>query len=92
MLLSLVHTQCHHGSWGEDSKLARKRRQPSIGNNTSFVCLAPHPDDETLGCGGYLLRAKASGAKTYWVIITEVKDDDAQDLARGTAFGLARSC
>ena len=41
--------------------------------NSVFVCIAPHPDDETLGCGGLLLRAKALGAKIYWAIITEVK-------------------
>ncbi|MDA9300076.1 PIG-L family deacetylase [Amylibacter sp.] len=45
-------------------------------NDSVLVCIAPHPDDETLGCAGFLLRAKALGAKIYWVIITEVKGTD----------------
>ena len=34
------------------------------------LVIAVHPDDETLGCGGTLLRHKAEGDKIYWLIIT----------------------
>ena len=49
-------------------------------DNSVYICIAPHPDDETLGCGGLLLRAKALGAKIYWVIITEVKGSSAEAI------------
>lgn len=29
--------------------------------NRKIICFAPHPDDEILGCGGSLLKAKAKG-------------------------------
>ena len=38
------------------------------------LVLAVHPDDETLGCGGTLLRHKDNGDKIYWLIITRLKD------------------
>lgn len=36
----------------------------------SAVVIACHPDDETLGAGGTLIRHKAEGDKIYWVIVT----------------------
>lgn len=38
----------------------------------SLLVLAPHPDDETLGCGGTLLRARREGAAIHWVIATSM--------------------
>jgi len=35
------------------------------------LVLAVHPDDETLGCGGTLLKHKASGDEIHWVIATQ---------------------
>lgn len=35
------------------------------------LVLAVHPDDETLGCGGTLLKHKASGGEIHWVIATQ---------------------
>lgn len=32
--------------------------------------IAPHPDDEVLGCGGTLLRRKAEGERTGWLTVT----------------------
>lgn len=40
-----------------------------------IVVLAPHPDDETLGCGGTLLRHKDRGDKIYWLIVTEMNGE-----------------
>lgn len=34
----------------------------------TVLVIAPHPDDETLGCGGTLLRAIAEGASVHWAI------------------------
>ena len=35
------------------------------------VVVAPHPDDETLGCGGALLRHLSCGDEIHWIIVTE---------------------
>jgi LmbE family N-acetylglucosaminyl deacetylase len=35
-----------------------------------ILAIAPHPDDETLGCGGTLLKHKADGDTTAWLIVT----------------------
>lgn len=37
-------------------------------NRILFV--APHPDDETLGCGGSILKHRAAGDMIYWLIMT----------------------
>ena len=39
------------------------------------IVIAPHPDDETLGVGGTLLRRKAEGATIAWVIVTKISAD-----------------
>ncbi|OBP15401.1 hypothetical protein A5320_08560 [Rheinheimera sp. SA_1] len=35
---------------------------------TKVLVVAPHPDDETLGCGGTLLKHKAAGDEIHWLI------------------------
>jgi LmbE family N-acetylglucosaminyl deacetylase len=37
------------------------------------MVLAVHPDDETLGCGGTLLKHKEQGDEIHWVIVTSAK-------------------
>lgn len=34
------------------------------------LVIAVHPDDETLGCGGTLLKHKAQGDEVYWMVVT----------------------
>jgi LmbE family N-acetylglucosaminyl deacetylase len=41
-----------------------------------ILVVAPHPDDETLGCGGTLLRHIAEGDKVYWLIFTQMMPED----------------
>ena len=38
----------------------------------SLLVIAPHPDDETLGCGGAILRARSEGVDVTWLIVTSV--------------------
>ncbi|WP_135552183.1 PIG-L deacetylase family protein [Paenibacillus cymbidii] len=38
----------------------------------NVIVVAPHPDDETLGCGGTLLRHIAAGDRVHWLIVTEM--------------------
>jgi len=39
------------------------------------LVIAPHPDDETLGCGGTLLRHVAEGDWIHWLTLTEIQAD-----------------
>lgn len=34
------------------------------------IVIAPHPDDETLGCGGTLLKHRQQGDTIHWLIVT----------------------
>ena len=38
------------------------------------LVLAPHPDDELLGCGGTLLRRASEGDTIGWLLITAIKE------------------
>jgi len=73
--------------------MSSKRR-----NCVLFV--APHPDDEAIGCGGTALRHLAHGDETHWLIVTSM-DSSAEFSAErrakrsdeidavATAFGFA---
>ena len=41
-----------------------------------ILVVAPHPDDETLGAGGLLLRAAAAGREIHWLIVTAMRAED----------------
>lgn len=41
-----------------------------------ILVVAVHPDDETLGCGGTLLKHKANGDQIHWLICTTLKKDN----------------
>lgn len=38
----------------------------------TILVAAAHPDDETLGCGGTLLRHRAAGDTVHWLIATDM--------------------
>ncbi len=40
---------------------------------SKVLVIATHPDDETLGCGGTLLKHKDRGDEIYWLIITSIE-------------------
>lgn len=42
----------------------------SSGNKGTIVLFAPHPDDETLGCGGYLAKKIDEGYEVFVVVLT----------------------
>jgi LmbE family N-acetylglucosaminyl deacetylase len=41
-----------------------------------ILVIAPHPDDETLGCGGTLLRHAQAGHEIHWGIVTRMHLED----------------
>jgi LmbE family N-acetylglucosaminyl deacetylase len=45
-----------------------------------IMVIAPHPDDETLGCGGTLMRHISEGDEVYWLICTTITE--AQGFAK----------
>ena len=45
-----------------------------------ILIIAPHPDDETIGCGGTLLKHIKQGDKVYWLIITSMHIDDGWNI------------
>lgn len=43
---------------------------------STVLVIAPHPDDETLGCGATLLRHVAEGDSTHWLVMTQGFDPE----------------
>lgn len=41
-----------------------------------ILCIAVHPDDETLGCGGTLLKHKENQDEINWLICTQMPKDN----------------
>lgn len=41
-----------------------------------ILIVSPHPDDETLGAGGTIARAKKEGHKVYWLNITGISEKE----------------
>ena len=40
-----------------------------------IIFFSVHPDDETLGCGGTILKHKKESDKIYWIILTNISDE-----------------
>jgi LmbE family N-acetylglucosaminyl deacetylase len=52
--------------------------------NTVLV-IAPHPDDELIGCGGTILRHIADGDSVHWLIMTAMTEQAGFDREQITA-------
>lgn len=49
---------------------------------TRILVLAPHPDDEAVGCGGYIAWANSQGADVTVVFVTNGENGAAPELRR----------
>jgi LmbE family N-acetylglucosaminyl deacetylase len=56
------------------------------------LVIAPHPDDELLGCGGTLLRRRAEGGTVGWLLMTSITADGgwSAEQTRQRAFQIER--
>lgn len=41
----------------------------------NIIVVSPHPDDETLGAGGTLIKMKKKGHKIFWLNVTDVSEE-----------------
>ena len=41
----------------------------------NIIVVSPHPDDETLGAGGTLIKMKKKGHKIFWLNVTDVTEE-----------------
>ena len=50
----------------------------------NMMVISPHPDDETLGCGGVIQRFKHENVNIYWLIVTSINqsDDYSEEFAK----------
>lgn len=48
----------------------------------NILIVAPHPDDETLGCGGTILKLKKMGCRVSWLILTNIFEKDGYSAQR----------
>lgn len=51
-------------------------------NKSKILIIAVHPDDETLGAGGTILKHKANGHSVYWLIVTNIYTDEGYSKTR----------
>ena len=71
-------------------RLARRLATPlSLGED--LLVLAPHPDDETLGCGGTIELARRAGARVTIAFLSDGADSHAHLLDRGELVALRRA-
>jgi LmbE family N-acetylglucosaminyl deacetylase len=47
---------------------------------TKVLVVAPHADDESLGCGGTILRYIAEGHDVYWLLVTGMQESNGYTL------------
>ncbi len=41
----------------------------------NIMVVSPHPDDETLGAGGTIIKMKGKGHKIFWLNVTDVTEE-----------------
>ncbi len=83
---------------GRPLLLARAKDMTSQTETRSCLVLAPHPDDETIGCGATIMRKLASGLPVHVVIATDGRHShhsnkiSAEELAEIRQHEVCRAC
>ena len=49
---------------------------------SKLLFIAPHADDETLGCGGTMLKYQSKGDEIYWLLVTGMSEAGAYSKER----------
>jgi LmbE family N-acetylglucosaminyl deacetylase len=58
----------------------------------ALLVVAPHPDDETFGCGGLIARARAAGCPVTVVVVTDgSRSTESERLSRADLVDLRRA-
>jgi LmbE family N-acetylglucosaminyl deacetylase len=57
--------------WWRRALIARAAEAPALMAGRRLIVLAPHPDDETFGCGALIARARAAGDPVTVVVATD---------------------
>ena len=55
-----------------------------------LLVLAPHPDDEVIGCGGLIAAHRALGSAVYVVVMTDGGKGDPTGAAAGASYSELR--
>lgn len=59
----------------------------TLNKDTKLLVIAPHPDDEVIGCGGLISRVKAQGGQVYVLYMTV---GTARDFTNGGSTSSAK--
>ncbi len=63
---------------GQNCFFLMARDETTLAAKGPFLVIAPHPDDETLGCGAFIARARASGQRVRIVIVLDDATESSQ--------------
>jgi N-acetylglucosamine malate deacetylase 1 len=85
----------------ELARLLRERHFKAEAMSQRILIFSTHPDDETLGCGGTVLRHAKDGDHLYWLIVTaphepqwsaEIRERKAEEIERvAEAYGVKKT-
>lgn len=53
-------------------------------SHQTLLVIAPHPDDEVIGCGGLIKKIKKAGGKVYVQFLTVADTDDFSHVGKST--------
>lgn len=48
----------------------------------NVLVVSPHPDDETLGCGGTIIKHVSKGDRVHWLIFTNISEESGYSSAK----------